>query len=277
MNEIKGEALDKYAKIIGSVRSRKPLVHHITNYVTVNDCANVTLAIGASPIMADAIEEAPEIAAISSAVVLNIGTLNDRVLASMIAAGRRANELRIPVVFDPVGAGASKFRNDSVASILSEVKASVIRGNVSEIGFILGLGMSARGVDASESDSASDASEIASGTAKKLGCTVAVTGAVDAVSDGSRTVLIKNGHPAMAGITGTGCMCSSLTGSFCGASPDTLFESVASAVTAMGIAGEIAFERAGHLGNGSFRAALIDAVSRMDASALRQRAKLYEA
>ncbi|MDR3280487.1 MAG: hydroxyethylthiazole kinase [Synergistaceae bacterium] len=277
MNDIARESLEAFAKTLVAVRRVKPLVHHITNYVTVNDCANATLAIGASPIMADAAEEAGDIAAISSSVVLNIGTLNPRTIESAISAGRRANCLRKPVIFDPVGAGASKLRNDATARILGEVDVSVIRGNISEVGFILGLGTSARGVDASEGDRDADSGRVALECAAKLKCVVAVTGAVDAVSNGVRTVRIKNGHEAMAGVTGTGCVCSSLVGSFCGASPDALFESAVSAIASMGIAGEIAFERAGALGNGSFRVALIDAIGKLDEAAFMGRAKLYEA
>ncbi|GHV52101.1 hydroxyethylthiazole kinase [Synergistales bacterium] len=269
------ERAAKYAAILNDLRAKRPLVHHITNYVTVNDCANITLAIGASPIMADAAEEAGDIAAISSSLVLNMGTLNSRTLESMIIAGRSANANGVPVIFDPVGAGASKLRNDAAARVLSEVRIGVLRGNISEIRFIGGIGAGAKGVDADAEDANADAAEIALSLARRLKCVVAITGAVDAVSDGARTAGIENGCPAMSGITGTGCMCSSLVGSFCGTRGDSFDETVA-ALLSMGIAGEIAYEKTGNA-LGSFRAAIIDAISRLDAQTLVRRAKLYEA
>ena len=270
--------MSNYSALLTNLRETKPLVHHITNYVTVNDCANITLAIGASPVMADAIGEAADIAAIAGAVVLNMGTLNERTIPSMIAAGKSANTKGIPVVFDPVGAGASKLRNDTAASIISEVKLSVIRGNISEIRFIAGLQSQTKGVDASESDiaGADSAGQTAQDLAQKLGCIVVVSGAVDTVSDGKKVVLIENGHPMLGNLTGTGCMCSSLIGSFCGANPNDLFAAAAAAMICMGIAGEQAFEKAGQAGNGSFRAALHDAISRMNAQMFEKLARFNE-
>ncbi len=148
---------NKYAALVDQVREKKPLVHHITNYVTVNDCANVTLAIGASPIMADALQEAADIAAAASALVLNLGTLNERTIPSLFAAGRAANKAGVPVVLDPVGAGASKLRNETAARILEEVRIRVLRGNISEIRFLAGLKSATKGVDASEDDLQSSA------------------------------------------------------------------------------------------------------------------------
>ena len=208
-----------FGALLNQVRESKPLVHHITNYVTVNDCANITLGIGASPVMADAIGEAADIAAIASCVVLNMGTLNERTIPSMIAAGKSASAKGIPVVFDPVGAGASKLRGDTAAQLISEVRLSVLRGNISEIRFVAGLRSETKGVDASEGDiaNAGNTGQVAKGLAQKLGCVVVVSGAVDTVSDGNQIVHIKNGHPMLGNLTGTGCMCSSLIGSFCGA------------------------------------------------------------
>ena len=268
-----------YGNLLESVRSKKPLIHHITNYVTVNDCANITLAIGASPVMADDLNEAADITGISSALVLNMGTLNERTVKSMLIAGKAANKAGIPVVFDPVGVGASKLRNQSAAKILDEIKISVLRGNISEIKQIAGIQSTTKGVDASHEDmlNTDDAITVTKTLSAKLGCVVAVTGAIDVVSYGEKAVCIENGNPMMSNITGTGCMCSSLIGSFCGAAPDLLFDATVSALLAMGIAGEIAFEKAGEKGNGSFRVALHDAVSSMDAKILTGRAKLYEA
>jgi len=268
---------NSYAALLNKVRENKPLVHHITNYVTVNDCANITLAIGASPVMADAIGEAADIAAIARAVVLNMGTLNERTIPSMIAAGKAANAKGIPVVFDPVGAGASKLRNDTAADLIREVKLSVIRGNISEIKFAAGLSSQTKGVDASDSDIAgADSAGTAQALAQKLGCVVVISGAVDTISDGAKIVLVENGHPMLGNLTGTGCMCSSLIGSFCGAAPDEPLAAAAAAMMCMGIAGELAYENAGQRGNGSFRAALHDAISRMDAAMLEKMARYHE-
>jgi hydroxyethylthiazole kinase len=269
---------NSYAALLNRVRENKPLVHHITNYVTVNDCANITLAIGASPVMADAVGEAADIAAIAGAVVLNMGTLNERTIPSMIAAGKAANAKGIPVVFDPVGAGASKLRNDTAAAIISEVKLSVIRGNISEIKFVAGLSSQTKGVDASDGDiaGAGSAGQAAQALVQKLGCVVVISGAVDTISDGAKIVFIENGHPMLGNLTGTGCMCSSLIGSFCGAAPNEPLAAAAAAMMCMGIAGELAYEHAGQRGNGSFRAALHDAVSRMDAATLEKLARYHE-
>jgi hydroxyethylthiazole kinase len=267
-----------YADLPEKVREKKPLVHHITNYVTVNDCANVTLEIGASPVMADAVGEAADIASIAGALVLNMGTLNENTIPSMIAAGKAANAKNIPVVFDPVGAGASKLRNDTAAIITKELKLSVLRGNISEINFIAGVNSQTKGVDASENDlaGAKNAEKTAKELAQKLGCVVVVSGKIDVISDGKKTIFIKNGHPMLADQTGTGCMCSSLVGSFCAASPDKPYEAAVAAMLSMGIAGEIAFKKAGRSGNGSFRAALHDAVSKMDSNTIKKMARFYE-
>lgn len=271
--------IEQYATLLESVRRQKPLIHHITNYVTVNDCANITLAIGASPIMADALEEAADIAKISTALVLNMGTLNERTVLSMIAAGKTANESGIPIVLDPVGAGASKFRNDTAAQLLDEIKISVLRGNISEIRFLAGLQSETKGVDASDDDikNIEDAITVARALASRQGCVTVITGAVDVVTDGNKVICIENGTPMLSNITGTGCMCTSLIGSFCGANQDMLLEASAAALFSMGIAGEIAQELAESEGNGSFRIALHNAISRMDDNMFRGRARFYEA
>ncbi len=260
---------------VDALRQKKPLTHCITNYVTVNDVANALLAIGASPIMADEIGEAEDITAISAALVLNIGTLNQRTIASIHAAGRRANSLGIPVVFDPVGAGASRLRNETTQSILDGVKIAIIRGNLSEISFVAGLGASTKGVDAAEADEHNDAAQVAKAVARKYGCVAAITGAIDSLSDGARTVRIENGHPMLSRVTGTGCMTSALSGAFAGAGGDMLTAAVGG-VAAMGIAGEMAFEAAGKTGTGSFHIAILDALSRLDGTILLERAKIHE-
>jgi hydroxyethylthiazole kinase len=270
---------NSYFALLDKVRAKRPLVDQITNFVTVNDCANVTLGIGASPIMADAFEEAAEIVGISQALVLNMGALNERTVPSMFAAGKAANAKGIPVVLDPVGAGASKYRNDTVASLTKDLKLSVIRGNISEIRFIAGLSSQTKGVDASDSDiaGADSAGQIAKDLAQKLGCVIVISGAVDAVSDGKKIVFVENGHPMLGNLTGTGCMCSSLVGSFCGAAPDEPLAAAVTAMMCMGVAGELAYEKAGKQGNGSFHAALHDAISRLDSAMLKKLARYHEA
>lgn len=272
------EMVIEVGKLLDEVRNKKPLVHNITNYVTVNDCANILLAIGASPIMADDIKEAADITKISSALVINIGTLNERTIESMIASGKKANELNIPVVFDPVGAGASDFRNATTKRILEEVKVNVLRGNMSEIKFISGLESTTKGVDASESDISTGNDEginVAKNLASKLNCTVAITGATDIVSDGNRVAILENGTKMLSNVTGTGCMTTSLVGSFSGAGSDYFIAAI-SGITSMGIAGEIAFERAGQIGTGSFHIAIIDAISNLDSEVINNMAKIQE-
>lgn len=272
--------MDNYIKqiagLIAEVRSKKPLIHNITNYVTVNDCANVVLAIGASPIMADDINEVADITAISSALVINIGTLNKRTIESMILSGKKANEKGIPVIFDPVGAGASAMRNETTRAILDTVKISVLRGNLSEVSYVAGLNAATKGVDASEADiKSNDSIAVAKTVAEKLGCVVAVTGAVDVISDGKKVVTVSNGHKMLSNVTGTGCMTTALVGSFCGAVKDYFKASVAG-VAVMGTAGEIAYEVAGHKGTGSYHIAIIDAISKMDENIFGERALINE-
>ena len=234
----------------------KPVIHHITNFVTANDCANITLAIGGLPVMANSIHEVEEITASASALVLNLGTPNSDTLAVMSLAGRVANEKNIPVVFDPVGVGASKFRGQISADLMKKVKFSVIRGNISEIKFLLGRDSKMRGVDAGIEANDDD---LAKKLAQKLGCVVVVSGKVDVVSDGERNAFIENGVEMLSNITGTGCMCSSLIGYFC--TQEDSFTAAVKAMTCMGIAGEMAYEKSGDLGTGSFRVALMDAIS----------------
>lgn len=267
----------KVAELLSEVRIKNPLIHNITNYVTVNDCANAVLAIGASPIMADDIGEAADITAISSALVINIGTLNQRTVDAMLCSGQKANELGIPVVFDPVGAGASALRNTTTEDILSKVKISVLRGNMSEISFVAGLGATTKGVDASRNDIQSkDGIVIATAVAKKLNCVVAITGATDIVSDGERVVTILNGHKMLSDVTGTGCMSTALVGSFCGAAKD-YFAAAIGGIVSMGIAGETAYTKAGDKGTGSFHIAIIDAISQLNEKVILERAQINEA
>lgn len=242
-----------------ALRNKRALIHHITNYVTVNDCANVVLAIGASPIMADEISEVEEMVGICDALVLNIGTANERTIASMLKAGKAANAKGIPVVLDPVGVGATSFRHQSVAALMDAIRFSVIRGNMAEIKTIAGLDAKSAGVDSLEEES--DGAKIALNLAKKLGCVIAITGKIDIVSDGVSSYALVNGDVALTQLTGTGCMSSSLIGSFIGASKNALTSAIAGILT-MSIAGEIADKSRGM---GTFHTSLIDAISHMDA------------
>ena len=178
----------KYASLLDVIREKNPLIHNITNYVTVNDCANAILAIGGSPVMADDINEVEDIVSLSSALIINIGTLNQRTIDSMIKAGKKANELKKPVVLDPVGAGASTLRNNAVKEILSQVKIDVLRGNLSEISFIAGLRASTRGVDSAVEDEKNNPVDVGKIVAKKYSCIVGITGKEDIITDGVNVV-----------------------------------------------------------------------------------------
>jgi len=242
-----------YSDLFARVREKRPLVNHITNYVTVNDCANITLCAGGAPVMADAPEEAAEMTSIASSLVLNIGTLNAAQIESMILAGKMANRRGIPVILDPVGAGATRFRTDMTKRLLDELEITVLKGNAAEIGVVAGVEAVVRGVDSC--GLAGDPVMIGRGLAQKLGCTVAISGATDIVTDGKHTLLVDNGHPLMGSISGTGCMAASVIGAFCAESEDCVTASAA-AFAALGLAGE----RAAAVAHGplSFKVALFD-------------------
>ena len=258
-----------FCSIFEAVRSKSPLVHNITNYVTVNDCANMVLACGASPIMADDAAEVEDITTLCAGLNINIGTLNSRTVESMLLAGRRANALGHPVVFDPVGAGASRLRTETAFRLLQEIKFAVIRGNVSEIKTLASGSGTTKGVDADVADKVTEANlDAAVAFAKKFaaqtGAVAAVTGAIDIVADAHTAYCIRNGHPMMSSITGTGCQLSALTAAFVAANPDTPLEAAAAAVCAMGLAGEIAHSRLTALdGSATYRNYIIDAIYNM--------------
>lgn len=256
------------------LRNENPLVHSITNYVTANDCANAILAVGGSPIMADDKKEVIEIVTIAKALVLNMGTLNERTIESMLVAGKQANKLQIPVILDPVGAGASSFRNDTVKKILEQVSVSVVRGNISEVSYLAGLHVNTKGVDASLEDN-NDSVKVATKVANQLQCTVAITGAIDVIADGTRIVKIHNGTEKMSHVTGTGCMTSAILGAFHGVTEDGFLAAVA-AIVYMGIAGEAAWETAGKHGLGSFHIGIFDALSTINTDKLKEMAKIEE-
>jgi len=252
------------------LRERKPLVHQITNYVVMNETANATLALGALPVMAHAREEVEEMAAIAGALVLNIGTLSPHWVEAMVAAGRKANELGVPVVLDPVGAGATSYRTQTARRILDEVGVAVLRGNAGEVATLVGVAAEVRGVESI--DAGGDAAELARSAARSLGLVAAVTGPVDHVSDGETVIAVSNGHPLLASITGTGCMSSTVTGCFLAVNRDRPLEAAAEALVAFGVAGEDA--AVGARGPGSFHVALYDALAGLDPATLDGRAKV---
>lgn len=264
-----------------NVRRTRPLIHNITNYVTVNDVANVLLACGASPIMADDPEEAEEITSICKGLTINIGTLNQRTIPAMFLAARKANALGHKVVLDPVGAGASRLRTETAIRLMDEIALDAIRGNISEIKTLaMGSGRT-KGVDADVADAVSEASLDAAVTfvkafAIKTGSIIAVTGAIDLVADRDRCYVIRNGRPEMGRITGTGCQLSALITAFLAANPGNGLEATAAAVCAMGLAGEIGWaNRLPSDGNAAYRNRIIDAIYNMDGKMLERGAK-YE-
>lgn len=266
---------------IENVRKNVPLVHNITNYVTVNDVANVLLACGGSPIMSDDSEDVVDITSICGGLNINIGTLNKNTIPSMFLAGKRANELGHKVLLDPVGAGASKLRTETALNLMKEVKFDVIRGNISEIKTLAFGSGSTKGVDADVADAVTDESlsstvQFVKELSKKTGSIIAVTGAIDLVADAEKCYVIRNGRAEMGKITGTGCQLSGMMTAFLVANPDNLLKAAAAAVCTMGIAGEIGWE---HMqegdGNSAYRNRIIDAVYNMDGETLERRAR-YE-
>jgi hydroxyethylthiazole kinase len=254
---------------LGRLRESKPLVHQITNYVVMNETANATLALGALPVMAHAPEEVEEMVALAGALVLNIGTLSRLWVDAMLAAGRAANARDIPVVLDPVGAGATAYRTETAKRILDEVSVAVLRGNGGEIATLVGVDAEVRGVESIRAGG--DPGELARHAGEQLGLVASVTGVVDHVSDGSRVVAIANGDALMASITGTGCMSSALTGCFLAVNHDRPLEAAAEALVAFGVAGEDAARAAS--GPGTFHVALYDALAALDPATLDGRAK----
>lgn len=266
-------------QIIDNVRTNRPLIHNITNYVTVNDCANILLACGGSPIMADDIDEVEEITSVCDGLTINIGTLNKRTIPAMILAGKRANELGHPVVLDPVGAGASSLRTKTAMELMDSINFTVIRGNISEIKTLaLGRGTT-KGVDADAADSVTEENLeqmvlFAREFAKKTNAVIVITGAIDIIAGREKAFCIYNGHPMMSSITGTGCQLSALIAAYITANPENVLDAAAAAVCAMGICGEKAYERmAGEDGNATYRNYIIDAVCHLSGEELNRRAR----
>lgn len=249
-------------KIFTKLKTSKPLIHQITNNVTINDCANVTLAIGASPVMATSVKEVEAMANIADGLVINFGTITGDMYESMVVAGKAANKKGIPVVFDPVGVGATPFRTEKAHQYLNEVKVDIVRGNGTEVFALIGGKAITRGVDAGELSLPQ--TELAKLAAEKLGSIVVISGKADVISDGKKTVEIDNGDIWLTFVTGTGCMTSSLIASFAGAVDDYF----SAAIVGMGVM-SLAGERARRLikdgeGIGTFKVKLMDEIFLMD-------------
>jgi hydroxyethylthiazole kinase len=252
------------------LRETKPLVHQITNYVVMNETANATLALGALPVMAHAKEEVEEMAAIAGALVLNIGTLSPHWVEAMLLAGRVANQRGIPVVLDPVGAGATTYRTETAKRILDEIDVTVLRGNAGEVATLVGVDAEVRGVESVAAGG--NPADLAREAGRQLGLVASVTGPVDHVSDGETVIRIANGHPLLATITGSGCMSSAITGCFLAVNHDEPLAAAAEALIAFGVAGEDA--AVGAKGPGSFHVALYDELAALDPVTLDARARV---
>jgi hydroxyethylthiazole kinase len=257
---------------LGVIRERRPLVHNITNYVVMNETANAILALGALPVMAHAREEVAEMVGLAGALVLNIGTLSEAWVDAMLIAGRAANARGVPIVLDPVGAGATSYRTETVRRLLDDLDVAVLRGNAGEVATLVGVEAEVRGVESV--GAGGEPAELAREAARTLGVVAAVTGAVDNVSDGGRSAAVSNGHALLASITGTGCMSTALTGCFLVGNDDP-FEAAVEGLVAFGVAGEDA--AVGANGPGSFHVGLYDALAALDPLTLTARARVETA
>lgn len=264
-----------------NVRKNVPLVHNITNYVTVNDVANILLACGGSPIMSDEAEDVEDITSICGGLNINIGTLHKTSIEGMYRAGKKANELGHPILLDPVGAGASALRTETALGLMRELDLTAVRGNISEIKTLAQGRGTTKGVDADVADAVTeetldDAITFVKNFSQEAGCIIVVTGAIDLVTDGEQCYVIRNGRPEMGKITGTGCQLSGMMTAYLTANPDYRLEAAAAAVCVMGLAGEIGWSRmqAGD-GNSTYRNRIIDAVYNMTGEELEKGAK-YE-
>ncbi|MBI5573794.1 MAG: hydroxyethylthiazole kinase [Elusimicrobia bacterium] len=260
--------IDVYG-LLEKVRTQKPVIHHLTNWVTIYDCANIVKVFGASPVMAHAKEEVAEMSKIASALVLNIGTLTVDFVESMKIAAKSANEKGIPVILDVCGAGATKLRDEKCFELLDEVKINIIKGNSSEVARIAGENVQTKGVDAVAVEK--NLIEIAKGLAKKRNCTVVITGKEDIICDGKKTLIVKNGHQMMSNIVGTGCMATSVIGTFAAVENDLAIAS-ASGLCCFEIASEIAVKSSN--GPGTFKEALYDSVFQLDKKTIEKMSKI---
>ncbi len=266
-------------EMLENVKKTAPLIHNITNYVTVNDCANILLACGGSPIMSDDIDEVEEITSICGGLNINIGTLNQRTIPSMLAAGKKANSLGHPVVLDPVGAGASLLRTRTALKLLDEINFAVIRGNVSEIKALARGSGTTKGVDADASEqitkeNTEQMTAFAKEFSQKTGAVIVITGATDIVADKNKAFRIYNGHKDMSRVTGTGCQLSAMIAAYVTANPGDTLTAAAAAVCAMGLCGEIAKKRTRESdGNATYRNYIIDAVYNLTPEQLEKEAR----
>ena len=270
-----------FGEILENVRRSCPLIHNITNYVTVNDVANAILACGASPVMSDEPDDVSDITSICAGLNINIGTLNKMSIEAMHIAGMRAKELGHVVLLDPVGAGASRLRTETASDIVRKIHPDIIRGNISEIKTLSLGGGSTMGVDADAADAVTEENldemvRVAKAYSASSGAVIAITGAIDLVADSEKCYVIRNGRPEMSRITGTGCQLSGIATAFAAANRDNMTEAVAAAVAMMGLAGETGV---GNLkdgeGNSTLRNRIIDAIYNMDADTLDKGAR-YE-
>lgn len=261
----------QFNSIISRIRERHPLIECLTNYVTINDVANIILACGASPVMGMEAEELPEFIGLSSGVVINLGTISRDLLPAFEIAFKSSAEQNKPVVFDPVGVGATELRTSSATKFLELYPVSVIRGNASEISCLAGAGGKTQGVDAASGDAVTPANRssrlaVVQSLARRYNCVVAMSGALDIISDGTRNYLCRNGVPDMSRVTGTGCQLTGLTAACVAAMPEEPLLATVAATAIMGIAGELAADKCRQRkdGTSSLRNYLIDAVSMMD-------------
>jgi hydroxyethylthiazole kinase len=257
--------------LLTRIREEKPLVHNITNYVVMNFTANTLLAMGASPVMAHAPNEVEEMVSLARALVINIGTLSDPWIEAMLLAGRKANSKGLPIVFDPVGSGATSLRTGTTRRIVQELKLAIIRGNASEILSIGSSGTVTKGVDSLHD--VDQVAEMAKATARQTGAVVAVTGKVDLITDGTRVIRCRNGHALMGHVTGMGCAATATIAAFAAVTPDAM-EAAAAGLAFFGLAGEMAAATA--QAPGSFMVALIDALYNMTPEDLQAGALLEE-
>jgi hydroxyethylthiazole kinase len=257
------------AEALRRVRAEAPVVHNITNYVVMNNTANALLAVGASPVMAHAANEVEEMVGIARALVLNIGTLSDPWIEAMVLAGKAARKRGLPIVLDPVGAGATSYRTATARRILEEVGPTIVRGNASEIRALRSGAGATRGVDSVHG--ADEALDAARSLSKALDCVVSVSGAVDVIVSGDEVARVRNGVPLMTRVTGMGCTASALTGAFA-AVADSAFRGATHAMAVLGVAGDVAAERAS--GPGSFQVALLDALASLTPEELERRARV---
>lgn len=263
--------MESASVLLNKVRETKPLVHHITNWVTIYDCANIVRAVGALPVMAHAKEEAADMARIASALVLNIGTLTPELIESMKIAATAANDKGIPVILDAVGVGATKFRDEKAAEIVNDVKIDIIKGNASEIAKLAGESVQTKGVESSKVEA--NLIDVAKKLAKQRNATVVITGKEDIIAGKDSVYIVKNGHAMMGSIVGTGCMAASVIGAFAAVEKDYA-KAAASALSCYGIAGELAYRRAS--GPGTFKDYFYDEIYNLDDITIKDMEKVQE-